>query len=316
MSHRLSAPDWARLLLLSTVWGCTFFLVAVAQRDLPPLTLVALRVAIAAAALHIWLAATRTRLPGDPRGLGRFLVMGCLNNLLPFALIFWAQTHIASGLAAILNASTPIFAMTLAHLLTRDDRLSPARTAGVLTGFAGVAVMVGLEALEGLSAGFAGQLAVLGAALSYACAGLYGRRLRGLAPEVAACGQLTFSSLLAVPLALAIDRPWNLPPPDAATVASVLALGLLGTALGYAVYFRILANAGAVNLLLVTLLMPAVAVLLGAGVLGESLAPRQLAGMALIALGLAVVDGRLWAALRRAAAGRTAPQPGLTSDSG
>ncbi len=312
----MSAQDWARLLLLSGLWGCTFFLVAVAGRDLPPMTLVALRVGLAAAVLYPWLMLTGTRLPSRPRKLGQFLVMGFLNNLLPFALIFWAQTHIASGLAAILNASTPIFAMTLAHLLTRDDRLSPARAAGVLTGFVGVAVMVGLEALEGLSAGLLGQVAVLGAALSYACAGLYGRRLRGLVPAAAACGQLTFSSLLAVPLALAIDQPWNLPAPDAATVASVLALGLLGTALGYAVYFRVLASAGAVNLLLVTLLLPAVAVLLGAGVLGETLAPRQAAGMALIALGLAVVDGRLWAALRRAAAARTAPQPGLTSDSG
>jgi drug/metabolite transporter (DMT)-like permease len=316
MSQRLSATDWSRLLFLSAVWGCTFFFVAVAGRDLPPMTLVALRVGLAAAVLYLWLILTGTRLPSHPRKLGQFLVMGFFNNLLPFTLIFWAQTHIASGLAAILNASTPIFAMTLAHLLTRDDRLSPARAVGVLTGFAGVAVMVGLEALEGLSAGLLGQVAVLGAALSYACAGLYGRRFRGLGPAVAACGQLTFSSLLAVPLALVIDRPWNLPAPDAATVASVLALGLLGTALGYAVYFRILASAGAVNLLLVTLLLPAVAVLLGAGLLGETLAPRQVAGMALIALGLAVVDGRLWAALRRATAARTAPQPGLISDSG
>jgi drug/metabolite transporter (DMT)-like permease len=285
-------------MLLAAMWGCTFFFVAVAQRDLPPMTLVALRVAIAAAAMHLLLFATGQRLPADPRMLGRFLVMGFLNNLLPFALIFWAQTHIASGLAAILNAATPIFAMTLAHILTRDDRLSAARALGVATGVAGVAVMVGLEALQGVSANLLGQLAVLGAALSYACAGLYGRRLRGYAPAVAACGQLSGSAVLALPLALLLDRPWMLPAPGAEAVAAVLALALLGTALGYVIYFQILATSGAVNLMLVTLLLPAVAVLLGVGLLDERLAPRQIAGMALIALGLAVIDGRLWRRLR------------------
>jgi len=298
MSKPMSAADWGRLFSLAGLWGCTFFLVAVAQRDLPPMTLVALRVGLAAAALHLWLAATGVRLPADPRILGRFLIMGALNNLLPFALIFWAQTQIASGLAAILNAATPIFAMTLAHVLTRDDRLTPERAAGVMIGFLGVAVMVGLEALEGWSGSLMGQLAVLAAACSYASAGIYGRRLRFLPPAVAACGQLSGSALLAIPLALLIDRPWLMPAPDAASIGAVLALALLGTALGYVVYFQILATSGAVNLLLVTLLLPALAVLLGAGLLGETLAPRQVAGMALIALGLAVIDGRVWRALR------------------
>ncbi len=304
MPNQMSVADWSRLLLLAAMWGCTFYFVALAQRDLPPLTLVALRVCIAASALHLWLLTTGQRLPGDARKLGQFLVMGFLNNLLPFALIFWAQTHIASGLAAILNAATPIFAMTLAHVLTRDDRLSPARALGVVTGVLGVAVMVGLEALQGLSANLLGQLAVLGAALSYAGAGIYGRRLRGYPPAVAACGQLSGSAVMALPLALLIDQPWMLPAPGAATVAAVSALALLGTALGYVMYFQILATSGAVNLMLVTLLMPAVAVLLGAGLLDESLAPRQIAGMALIALGLAVIDGRLWRRLRRGVAAR------------
>lgn len=298
MPNQMSLADWSRLLLLAAMWGCTFFFVALAQRDLPPMTLVALRVCIAASALHIWLLVRRQRLPGDARRLGQFLVMGFLNNLLPFALIFWAQTHIASGLAAILNAATPIFAMALAHVLTRDDRLTSARALGVLTGVLGVAVMVGLEALWGLSADLLGQLAVLGAALSYACAGLYGRRLHGYPPAVAACGQLSASAVMALPLALLIDRPWMLPAPGGEAVVAVLALALLGTALGYAIYFQILATSGAVNLLLVTLLLPAVAVFLGVGLLDEKLAPRQIAGMALIALGLATIDGRLWRRLR------------------
>ncbi len=297
MPNQISAADWGRLLLLSAFWGCTFYFVALAQRELPPVTLVMLRVVIAALALNAWLLTTGQRLPGDPRRLGQFLVMGFLNNLLPFALIFWAQTHIASGLAAVLNASTPIFAMILAHLLTRDDRLSAARAVGVMVGFAGVAVMVGLEALHGMSEGLLGQLAVLGAALSYGCAGIYGRRLRGHPPAVAACGQLSGSALLALPLALMLDQPWTLPLPGPTTTAAVLALALMGTALGYVLYFRILAASGAVNLLLVTLIMPVIAVLLGAGLLSERLELRQIAGMALIALGLAIIDGRAGRAL-------------------
>lgn len=310
-AHPMSGGDWSRLLLLSGFWGCTFYFVALAERELPPATLVLLRVGIAALALNAWLLVTGRRLPADARKLGQFLVMGFLNNLLPFALIFWAQTRIASGLAAILNASTPIFAMALAHAAVRDERLGAARAAGVLTGFAGVTVMVGAEALRGLSGELLGQLAVLGAALSYACAGLYGRRLRGCPPAVAACGQLSGSALLALPLALLIDQPQfmlngTLPVPGSTTVAAVLALALFGTALGYVLYFKILATAGAVNLLLVTLLLPAVAVLLGAGLLGERLEQRQIAGMALIALGLAVIDGRALRALRRAWASRAA----------
>ncbi len=306
MPNQMSLADWSRLLLLAALWGCTFYFVALAQRDLPPMTLVALRVCIAAAALHLWLLLTGQRLPGDTCKLGQFLVMGFLNNLLPFALIFWAQTHIASGLAAILNAATPIFAMTLAHVLTRDDRLSAARALGVLTGVLGVAVMVGLEALQGLSANLLGQLAVLAAALSYACAGIYGRRLRGYKPAVAACGQLSGSAVMALPLALMIDQPWMLPAPGAESIAAVLALALLGTALGYVIYFQILATSGAVNLLLVTLLLPAVAVLLGAGLLDEKLEPRQIAGMALIALGLTAIDGRLWRRIKKRGLAETA----------
>lgn len=306
MPKQMSAADWTGLLSLSALWGCTFYFVAVAQRDFPPLTLVMLRVVLAAVALNLWLALTRQRLPADPRRLGQFLVMGLLNNLLPFALIFWAQTHIASGLAAILNASTPIFAMILAHLLTRDERMNARRGAGVLIGFFGVAVMIGSQAMQGMSENLLGQVAVLGAALSYGCAGIYGRRLRGYPPAVAACGQSTASAIMAAPLALLIDRPWLLPAPGTDSISAVLALALLGTALGYVLYFRILASAGAVNLLLVTLILPAVAVLLGAALLGERLAPREIAGMALIALGLIVTDGRALRAIARARIPRAA----------
>jgi len=185
--------------------------------------------------------------------------------------------------------------------------MTPKRVAGVLFGLAGVAVMIGPDALGGLSGDLAAQMAVLGAAVSYACAGIFGRRFSGTPPLVTAAGQVTASTLTLLPLTLVVDRPWLLPLPGAKTWAAVVALALLCTALAYVIYFRILATSGASNLLLVTLLMPASAILLGTTVLGERLGPRQLAGMALIAAGLAAVDGRAAVLLRRLMVRRARP---------
>jgi len=228
--------------------------------------------------------------------------MGLLNNAIPFTLFVVAQSTIGSGLAAILNATTPIFGVVVAHLVTRDERLTPSRMAGVLLGVAGVAVMVGPSALGGLGRDLGAQLACLGAAVSYACAGVYGRRFPrlGLAPAATAAGQLSASTLLILPLALLIDRPWMLPVPGPTVFAAVLGLALASTAFAYVLYFRILALAGATNLLLVTFLIPVSAILLGVVGLGEVLLPRQVAGMALIGCGLAAIDGRLPDRLRAA----------------
>jgi drug/metabolite transporter (DMT)-like permease len=209
----------------------------------------------------------------------------------------WGQTHIASGLAAILNATTPLLTVLVAHALTDDEKLTRNRLAGVLLGLAGVAVMIGPDALGGLGADVVAQLAVIGAALSYAFAGVWGRRFKrlGIAPMVAARGQVTASSLVMLPIALAVDRPWALAPPAWPVWGAVLGIAVLSTALGYVLYFRILARAGANNLALVTFLIPATAMLLGALVLGEHLAARHFLGMALIGAGLAASDGRLTA---------------------
>jgi drug/metabolite transporter (DMT)-like permease len=221
--------------------------------------------------------------------------MGALNNFFPFCLIAFGQTQIASGLAAILNATTPLFTVLLAHVWTRDERMTPGRLGGVLLGVIGVGVMIGPGALHGLTAHVLGQFAILGAAICYACAGIFGRRLRHLSPMVAATGQVTTGALLVLPLALFVDRPWLQPVPGVAAWSAVAAAALFCTALGYALYFRILATAGATNLLLVTLLMPVGAVLVGMAILGESIDGREVIGMALIGLGLATMDGRLLA---------------------
>ncbi|MET7244566.1 DMT family transporter [Methylobacterium sp. EM32] len=296
ISNRPMTPsEWGLLLGLSVLWGGSFFFVGVALRALPPLTLVSLRVGLAAAILALVL-----RLRGIPMPRGAsvwlaFLGAAFLNNAVPFCLIAWGQTHIASGLAAILNATTPLFGVLVAHVLTDDERLTPNRLAGVLAGLAGVAVMVGPSVLAGLGGEALAQGAVLLAALSYAFAGIYGRRFKrmGIPPLSAAAGQVAAATLLLGPVALAVDRPWTLAAPPVAAVAAVIGLAALSTALAYVIFFRLLASAGATNLMLVTFLIPVSALLLGALVLGEPVVPRQLLGMALIGLGLVAIDGRL-----------------------
>ena len=221
--------------------------------------------------------------------------MGLLNNAIPFCLIVWGQTHIASGLAAILNATTPLWTVLVAHRFTSDQRMTSSRLAGVFIGLVGVAVMVGPAAIAGLGIDVVSQLAVLGASVSYAVAGVFGRRFRSmdLNPVVTAAGQVTSSTLMLLPVALLVDRPWTLPLPSLAVWSSVLGMATLSTAFAYIIYFRILATAGATNLLLVTFLIPVSAILLGFLVLGESLDRHHFLGMILIGFGLASIDGRL-----------------------
>ncbi len=303
MNKVMGSVEWLLLVGLSVLWGGSFFFNKLALTDLRPFTLVLGRVGLAAVALNVLVLARGLRMPTTPRIWLAFLAMGALNNLIPFSLIVWGQTRIPSGLASILNATTPLWTVVVAHLLTRDDRLTWSRLGGVLLGLAGVVVMIGPAALLGLSLDVLAELAVLGAALSYAFAGVFGRRFRDLPPLVTATGQVTATTVMALPIALALDRPWTGPAPGAVTWAALAGLALLSTALAYVIYFRILAASGATNLLLVTFLIPVSALVLGTTVLGERLEPRQLAGMALIGAGLAAIDGRL---LRRARASRRA----------
>lgn len=294
MTAAMSALAWFLLIALSVLWGGSFFFVGVAVAEIPPLTLVTLRVAIAAAMLWAALPLLGTAPPRGARAWGAIAVMGLINNVIPFTLIVWAQQTLPSGLAAILNATTPLWTVLVAHAFTQEEKASPGKLAGVLFGFAGVAAMMGADILGGAAAAGAATAAMLAATFSYACAGVFGRRFRaiGVAPIQAALGQVSASSIIMLPLALAIDRPWGLPVPSAAAVAAVLGLAALSTALAYVLYFRILALAGAVNLLLVTFLIPISAILLGTLLLHEALEPRHLLGMALIGAGLAAIDGR------------------------
>lgn len=303
----MDVTEWMLLLVLGVLWGGSYFFGKVALAQLSPFTVAVCRLGLAAVVLNAAARAAGHRLPGSFPAWRAFCIMGLLNNVIPMSLILWGQIRIGSGLAAILNASTPLFTVLLAHVFTRDERMTANRVGGVLFGLAGVAVMIGPDVLRGLSGDLAAQLAVLGAAVSYACAGIFGRRFAGTPPLVTAAGQVTASALTLLPLALVVDRPWLLPLPTAKTWAAVGALALVCTALAYVIYFRILATSGASNLLLVTLLMPVSAILLGTTVLGERLDPGQLAGMALIAAGLAAVDGRAAVLLRRLMVRRARP---------
>lgn len=290
---RLDALAWSLLLVLSILWGGSFLFGRIAVAELPPMTVAWVRVALAAAALLAGLlVAGQSIAPAFPRWRD-FLVMGLVNNVIPFSLIFWGQTEIGAGLAAVLNATTPLFAAVIAHFATSDERLTGNRIAGLLIGIAGVLVLVGPEVWSGLGQSVWAQLAVLGAALSYGFAGLWGRRFRSFPPALSALSQLSASTLLLLPLVLIFERPLGLAMPSPTVVASVAALAVLSTALAYIVFFRILARAGGSNVMLVTLMIPPSAILLGWLVLGENLSAGQLLGAAIIGLALIVIDGRL-----------------------
>ncbi len=296
MPQQMTPRLWGLLLLLSVLWGGSFFFIAVALTGFPPFAIVLARVALAAAALSAACLALRLALPATREGWIACAGMGLLNNAIPFTLIVLAQGHIPSGLAAVANAATPVFAVLAAHLLTADEKLTANRLAGALTGLAGVALLAGPAALAaGRGSEALGIARCLGACLSYGLSGVWSRRLKraGVTALPAAAGQCATSTLMMAPLVLLFDQPWALPAPPAEAVAALLALGLLATALAYALFFAILAGAGGTNAMLVTLLVPVTALLLGTLVLGEALEARHLLGMAVIGAGLLLIDGRL-----------------------
>ena len=291
---QMSPAEWAMLIVLSILWGGSFFFIVIAIRDMPALTLVLMRVALAAAGLWIFVRATGRPVPRGATVWIAFLVMGLLNNVIPFSLIALGQKHITAGLASILNATTPLWTVLVTAALLADERATPRKLIGVVLGLGGVAVMMGLDALAADGGhGIWPQLAILGAAISYAFAGTFGRRFRrmGVDPVVTAAGMLTGSAVILLVPALVIDgMPGGYAP---ASWASVAALALLSSAVAYVLFFRILATAGATNLSLVTFLVPVSAILLGWAFLGERLGVPQFVGMGLIAAGLILIDGRL-----------------------
>jgi len=293
---RMSSFDWVMLLSLSLIWGGSFFLNAVILTELPTLTLVAARVSLAA--ITLWgFAAITGRLRGlTPAVWVAFAVMGFLNNAIPFTFIVHAQTSISSGLASILNATTPLFTILVAGVFLADERFSVLRLAGVAIGLFGVVVMIGTDALDGIGSSVWAQMFSLGAAVSYGFASVFGRRFRrlGIDPIQVAMGQVTMSSLMLWPVAIVTDRPFDLAMPSVTVWGAMGVLSVICTACAYILYFKVLERAGATNISMVTFLVPVSAILLGILFLGETLHISHVIGMLLIGLGLIVIDGRMF----------------------
>jgi len=290
----MSALDWAKLLLLGAIWGGSFFFARIAVAEMHHLTLVLFRVAIAAAALHVYLAARgpsfRLALPFA----GSFLLLALVNNVIPFSLIFAGQTVMGAGLASVLNATTPFWTIVLANAFTTDEKLSLNKVAGVLLGIAGVAVMVGPGILASLGGPVWAKFAMVGASLSYAVALIFARRFKAVPSVIVATGQLTASTIIMIPIVLLWNGPAGLFDASAPVWAAVFALALVSTAFAYILYFGVLGSAGATNASLVTLIVPVSAILLGFVFLSERLELFEVAGMLLIGLGLVTIDGRIF----------------------
>jgi drug/metabolite transporter (DMT)-like permease len=292
IERRMAPAEWAMLVTLSVIWGGSFYLYAIALKELPTLTIVFLRVLLGTLALWLFVMAMRLPLPRSRQVWRDFITMGLLNNAIPFSLIIWGQREVASGLAAILNATTPFFTILIANSFTQDEKMSWLRLAGAVIGLVGVAAMIGVDSIAGRHLG--AELAIIGAAVSYGFASVFGRRFAGLPPLLTAAGQTTGSSLLLLPLVLTIDLPWRLEIPGPAALLSILGLAWPCTALAYLLYFTILKRSGATNIVLVTFLVPVGAIILGIAFLGEALGPHHIAGLAAITVGLALIDGRLF----------------------
>jgi drug/metabolite transporter (DMT)-like permease len=288
----MKPSEWGMLVLLSVFWGGSFFFTEIALRGFQPFTIVFLRVIIAATILVGVVYLGGQRMPSSARVWGAYFVMGALNNAIPFSLIVWGQTHIDSGVASILNATAPIFTVLLAHFMTSDERLTVRKTLGVIIGFFGVYVMMQPELKAGFSWRGLGLVAVLGAAVSYSFAGIFGKRFKQTSPLVNSAGMLTCSSIIMLPLVL-MTGSFSSSQPSVAGIAAIIGLATVSTVLAYLLYFRILASAGATNVLLVTFLIPVSALLLGVGVLGEVIHLLEYAGMGCIFIGLIVIDGRI-----------------------
>ncbi|MET4512930.1 DMT family transporter [Bradyrhizobium sp. I1.7.5] len=298
--NRIDARDWSLLAVLSVLWGGSFFFNGAALRELPPLTLVFLRVALGAAILLPLLRMQGIGLPKGMAGWKPFVAIGLLNNVIPFSLIVLGQTFIPSGLASILNATTPLFTV-MVMVAAGEEALQMRRVAGVALGLAGVIILRGwgIETRPGQGLGI---LLCLGGAFSYGFAALAARRLLKDAPPLGtATFQLMASTVMMAVVAGAMEQPWHLSMPGLTTWLAVLGLAALSTALAYIVFFQIIRRSGATNVMLVTLLIPVTAILLGWLVLGEPISAREIAGAIVIGSALLVIDGRALRLLRRTA---------------
>ncbi len=302
----MGGPEWALLVLHSMLWGSAYFFIAVASRELPVFTITCLRMIPGIALLAVLCRWADYRFPARLADWARFAVLALLNNYVPFCLIVWAQHQVTGGMAAVFCATTPLFGIFLAHVLTHDEKVSPLKLAGVLIGIAGVAILALPDLLGGQQSSLLAKLALLLASLLYALGGIFSRRLTGYPPMMMSCAHMIATFTLALPPMLLFDRPWTLPMPSLAAIAAVCSTGILASALASIIYFTLIRRAGATNALLVTLLLPLTPMALGYLVLGETMTAHELTGAGVIALALLVIDGRV---ARRLTRSGSSPRP-------
>ncbi len=289
----MSASDWAQLVLLGALWGGSFFFARIAVAEIPPLALVLYRVSIAALVLHVWLRLRNISFAPAIARSASFLGLALLNNIIPFSLIFSGQTEIGAGLASVLYATTPLWTVLVANLLTADEKLSASKLAGVALGITGAGIMIGPGLFANLGGPTWAKLAIIGAAISYAFAAVFAKRFRDMKPVVIAAGQLSASAIVMVPIVLLLYNPSEIVSTNISIWLSIGTLAIVTTAFAFILYFNLIASAGATNASLVTLLVPASAIILSTAFLGERLEPYEFRGLALIVSSLVVVDGRL-----------------------
>ncbi|RMF10834.1 MAG: DMT family transporter, partial [Alphaproteobacteria bacterium] len=302
---RMGTIEWLLLLLLAVLWGTSFSIIKVAVREVPPFTMVFFRLLFAAGILFFLMTALGMRFPRSWSAWKAIAFSAVVGNAAAFCLIVWGQQYIPSSLGGVLMATGPLFTLVIAHFFTHDERMTLTRVLALLLGFSAVVVMIGPDVLAGLGVGVLGQFAFLGAAACYAVAAVYGRRFQtmGLKPLPLAAGQMIVATLAVLPAMLLVERPWTLAQPSSLAIWAVIANGVLSTGLPYIIYFRILAVGGATNVMLVTFLVPVVAVVTGALALGELLDPRHFVAIAILAVALILIDGRLVNRLRQPTSG-------------
>jgi drug/metabolite transporter (DMT)-like permease len=298
-SQQFMGPlEWLLLIVLSAIWGGSFYFFAVIIAEIPVFTTVFFRVFLATLALWMFIFASRQKLPDLKSIWPNFFLMGFTNNVIPFSLIVWGESRVAPGLAAVLNATTPFFAVIVAHLSTQHEKLTWNRWSGAIVGLVGVGALVGFDAIKNLGSDLSYQLAIVLASLSYGISTIFGRRLSRIPPLVTAASQTGASSLMMFPLMMVIDHPLSLPWPSHSVLFSLITLALLCTALAYIIFFTIVRRAGMTNVTLVTFLVPISAMMLGAALLNEQISLRHILGMAVIGIGLALIDGRIPAKIK------------------
>jgi drug/metabolite transporter (DMT)-like permease len=289
----MALSDWGKLLLLGAIWGGSFFFARIAVAEMHPLVLVLFRVAIAAIALQLYLAIRGPSFRLAFPHIAMFFLLALTNNVVPFSLIFIGQTELGAGVASVHNATTPFWTLILANATISDEKLSWNKLGGIGLGIAGTAVMIGPDLFADFGGPIWPKLVLIGASLSYAVAFIVARYFRDIPPAVTATGQMTASTVIMIPVVLLVHGPSGLFTAGPSVWSAVIALALVSTAFAYILYFKLIASAGATNTSLVTLVVPASAMLLGITFLGERLELYELGGMGLIALGLLTIDGRV-----------------------